>query len=88
MIRSKLQAFAAEFPRADLFIESVSDAEPTEGVFIKSSTTGRIVAGYMRRRDAWRALRTLGYQEEGIYWRQVPKADQPVVFCAELERTP
>lgn len=88
MIRSRLQAFAAEFPRADLFIESAFETEPTECVRIKSSTTGRVVAEYMRRRDAWRALRSLGYQEEGIYWRQVPKAEQPVVFCAELEKTP
>ncbi len=88
MIRSKLQAFAAEFPRADLFIVSVFENEPTEMVQVKSATTGRVAAEYMRRRDAWRALRTLGYQEEGIYWRQVPKAEQEIVFCAVLERTP
>lgn len=86
MVRSKLQLFSAQYPLADVFIESVFDDNPEAYVNIKSGTTSHVVIGYSRRRDAWRALRRAGYEQEGVFWRIKPKAEQPPVFDAVVEK--
>jgi hypothetical protein len=50
-----------------------------EGGFI----TGDAIATYSRLRDARRALKTLGYVQEGTAWRLIPKQAQPLPLIAE-----
>lgn len=87
-MQSKLQSFAKVFPNTDLFVVAENHGDVFGPCFVRSSTTGRDLKKYSRRRDARRALRDAGYTEEGVFWRMVVKAEQEPVFCAQLEKTP
>lgn len=86
--RSKLQRFATQHPTADLAIV-VTQAETIFGSILQPCESPvhliwqtRVVANYSRRRDAWRALKSCGYRQEGSFWRLTPANVRPVPLIA------
>ena len=82
--RSKLQRFAIQHPTADLAIVFVQFHDWINTKLMYSETEvniiwqNRVIATYSRRRDAWRALRSCGYRQEGSFWRLAPASVRPV----------
>lgn len=79
--RGQLAAYAKNFPHDDFIVlpERYNDGlRTTEFAVYSASRTGRALERYKRDRDAWRALRNLGYVREGKKWRKAPAADLPV----------
>ena len=66
-----LAHYATAFPYRELYVSR----EMTESVVI-CLKTGTKIAYYTRARDARRQLRILGYTQEGVRWRIVPKNEQ------------
>jgi len=83
MSNSNLAKFLRANPHADLVVVPHVPDWPFAGepnIFGKSavrySVTQRDIQVYSRRRDAYRALKELGYRQEGIFWRFVPVAER------------
>lgn len=81
MNKGKLSAYIKAYPNDDFVVlhESVWINRGFANFAIYSATrTGPVIERYKRDRDAWRALRNLGYVREGKRWRKAPAADLPV----------
>lgn len=80
-----LQRYAAENPLKCVTIvgsfagATINRLVRYDGGFV----TGDAIATYSRLRDARRALKALGYVQEGTAWRIVPKQEQPLPLIAE-----
>lgn len=77
---SKLAVYAAAFPQDEYVVltESTWTGKKFVNFAVYSATrTGQAIDRYSRDRDAWRALRALGYVREGKRWRKAPAADLP-----------
>ena len=75
-----LARFSKAYPYREVFVSQ----DLTEAV-VCSLRNGDKIAFYTRARDARRQLRVLGYTQEGIIWRIVPKKEQPVPVCVAVE---
>lgn len=78
--RGPLARFSEKHPDDDLYIEGPIKFDMCDPYYriIQQLTlySTHIVACYSRERDAKRALRALGYVQEGQLWRLVPMAQR------------
>ena len=75
-----LARFARAFPYREVCV-----TQDLNEAIVYCVRNGEKIAFYTRARDARRQLRILGYTQEGIIWRIVPKKLQPVPVTQEVE---
>lgn len=81
-----LNRFIRNFPRNRVCISKDMDG-PTINRYVPLGHTcvGEVIASYSRERDARRALRNLGYVQEGVAWKPPVRAAWP--FSTDLKET-
>ena len=76
--RGRLATYIKQYPNDEFVVltESVWTGKGFVNFAVYSATrTGTVLERYSRDRDAWRALRNLGYVREGKRWRKAPAQD-------------
>ena len=68
-----LARFARAFPYREVYV-----TQDLNKAIVYCVRNGEKIAFYTRARDARRQLRILGYTQEGIIWRILPKKLQPL----------
>jgi hypothetical protein len=80
-----LQVFAKNHPSQCVSIDPLLGDNACIRQWDGGNPLGKIIAYYSRLRDARRALKRLGYVQEGAAWRKVPKSEQPSPILASEE---